>query len=244
MNDTSDRTWELPKQPWIMQMTWSQLLFAHWVVDANVLADTIPRGLELDTHQGQAWIAIVPFLMSHVRPRCCPSVPGLSRFLELNVRTYVTCDHKPGVWFFSLDAASRFAVRAARATFHLPYTDARMWLHQEESQVMQYASQRIHRGEPPVQFEASYRAIGETFHALPGTLEHWLTARYCLYSNDRHGRIYRGEIDHDPWLLSPARCEIRTNTMCAPFDLDLSATPHLLSAHPVAVRAWPLVRCG
>jgi uncharacterized protein YqjF (DUF2071 family) len=243
MTETTDRTWELPKHPWILRMTWSELLFAHWPVDPNILAPLLPVGLTLDTHEGSAWIGVVPFLMSDVAPRCCPSIPKLSRFLELNVRTYVIYDGKPGVWFFSLDAASRVAVRAARATFNLPYMDASMSLNKSDSDLITYQSERTHRGQSPATFDASYRAIGETFHALYGTLEHWLTARYCLYSADRQGRLYRGQIDHAPWSLSLASCEERQNTMCAPLGIDLIGRPHLLFAQPIDVHAWMAVRC-
>lgn len=224
-------------------MTWSELLFAHWPVDPNILAPLLPVGLTLDTHEGSAWIGVVPFLMSDVAPRCCPSIPKLSRFLELNVRTYVIYDGKPGVWFFSLDAASRIAVRAARATFNLPYMDASMSLNKSDSDLITYQSERTHRGQSPATFDASYRSIGETFHALCGTLEHWLTARYCLYSADRQGRLYRGQIDHAPWSLSLASCEERQNTMCAPLGIDLIGRPHLLFAQPIDVQAWMAVRC-
>ena len=238
MTAKTDRTWELPRHPWILQMTWSDLLFAHWPVEPKFLSPRLPKGLSLDTRDGTAWIGVVPFFMSDVAPRCCPSIPKLSRFLELNVRTYVTYDDKPGVWFFSLDAANRIAVRAARATFNLPYMDARMSLNIEDAKGIAYRSERTHRAEPPATFDASYQAIGETFHAQPGTLEHWLTARYCLYSADRKGRLYRGEIDHAPWSLSPASCEERENTMCAALGIDLIGQPHLLFAQPIKVRAW------
>ncbi len=204
----------------------------------HTLQKLLPDGLELDTRDGQAWIGVVPFLMSDVAPRCCPAVPGLSRFLELNVRTYVIKDGKPGVWFFSLDAANRIAVRVARATFSLPYMDAAMSLSKDEAGATTYWSERTHRGEPPAEFDATYRAIGEPFRAQVGTLEHWLTARYCLYSADRQGRVYRGEIDHDPWALAPATCTIKQNTMCEPLGLQLSGAPHLLYAQSIKVRAW------
>ncbi len=120
MIEPTDRTWPLPKSPWVMRMIWSELLFAHWPIQPDAVARLLPDGLTLDTRDGQAWIGVVPFLMSSVAPRCCPAVPGLSRFLELNVRTYVIRDGKPGVWFFSLDAENPIAVRLARATFNLP----------------------------------------------------------------------------------------------------------------------------
>jgi uncharacterized protein len=243
MNESTDRAWDLPKHPWVMRMTWSELLFAHWPVDSNILAPMLAEGLELDTCDGNAWIGVVPFLMSNVAPRCCPSIPKLSRFLELNVRTYVTYDGKPGVWFFSLDAANRIAVRVARATFNLPYMDAIMSMDQQDAQTIQYQSKRTHRGEPPALFDASYRPNGDTFFARAGTLEHWLTARYCLYSADRQGNLYRGEIDHAPWTLASATWEVRRNTMCEPLGINLNGGPHLLFAKPIAVRAWMATRC-
>ncbi len=243
MTATTDRTWELPGQPWIMRMTWSELLFAHWPVDPDILIPLLPNGLTLDTRNGQAWVGVVPFLMSDVALRCCPPLPKLSRFLELNVRTYVTNNGKPGVWFFSLDAANRIAVRTARATFNLPYMDARMSLKKDDFGVIEYQSERTHRGEPPATFDASYQAIGETFHAQPETLEYWLTARYCLYSADRAGHLYRGEIDHEPWTLSPGSWTKRQNTMCEPWHIDLIGQPHLLFAQPITVRAWMAARC-
>ncbi len=244
MAEKSDRTWDLPKTPWVMRMTWSELLFAHWPVEPNSLAPLLPKGLALDTRDGQAWVGVVPFLMSDVAPRFCPPIPKLSRFLELNVRTYVIHNGKPGVWFFSLDAANRSAVRVARASFNLPYMDAKMSLSKDHSDTIEYRSQRTHRGEPPAKFDASYRAMSETFHAQPDTLEHWLTARYCLYSANSQGHLFRGEIDHPPWTLSQANWTVRQNTMCEPLRLELAGRPHLLCAQPVAVRAWLAVRCN
>jgi uncharacterized protein YqjF (DUF2071 family) len=109
-------------------MTWYDLLFAHWPLPPEAIEALIPPKLALDTFDGAAWLAIVPFGMRNVRPRCVPPIPGISSLLELNVRTYVTLGGKPGVWFFSLDANSRFAVRGARLSFHLPYFDAAMSL--------------------------------------------------------------------------------------------------------------------
>lgn len=243
MNERTDRTWALPKQPWVMRMTWSELLFAHWPVEPAKVAALLPDGVTLDTRDNQAWVGVVPFLMSNIAPRWCPSVPGLSRFLELNVRTYVTVGGKPGVWFFSLDAASRIAVRVARATFNLPYMDARMSISQGERGAIEYRSQRIHRGEPSADYDASYSVSGDFFEAAPGSLEHWLTARYCLYSVNRKGRIFRGEIDHPPWSLAPATYTERTNTMGKPLGFDFRGDPHLLYAKPVDVHAWLVAAC-
>jgi uncharacterized protein YqjF (DUF2071 family) len=242
-SERSDRTWPLPKHPWVMRMTWSELLFAHWPVDPQRIAPLLPSGMTLDTWDGSAWLGVVPFLMSNIAPRCCPPLPGLSRFLELNVRTYVTIDGKPGVWFFSLDAASRVAVRAARLAFSLPYMDATMSMSRDDSGTIRYQSERTHRNEPAATFDASYRSTGTTFRAQPGSLEHWLTARYCLYSANSKGRVYRGEIDHPPWELSAATCTRRINTMGAPLGCLLDGDPHLLFAEPIDVRAWLISRC-
>lgn len=224
-------------------MTWSELLFAHWSFVPDIVARHLPKGLELDLHEKRAWVGVVPFLMSDVAPRCCPAIPYLSRFLELNVRTYVTVNGKPGVWFFSLDAANKIAVRVARKTFNLPYMDAQMSLKHEESSSIAYQSTRTHRGEPAADFSASYRGSGESFEARDGTLEHWLTARYCLYSADRKGNIYRGEIDHPPWTLREAECGIAKNTMGESHGFAFDGPPHLLYAEPIHVRAWPTSRC-
>jgi len=239
----SERAWPLPKQPWVMQMTWSDLLFAHWPIELDVVASLLPAGLTLDTRDGKAWVGVVPFTMSNIAPRLCPPIPGLSRFVELNVRTYVSVSGKPGVSFFSLDAASRVAVRVARATFNLPYMDAKMAIGRDEGGVISYQSQRTHRGERSADYDASYSAAGEFFQAEPGSLEQWLTARYCLYSANRKGRIFRGEIDHPPWSLARATCTERTNTMGEPFGFAFRGDPHLLFAKPVDVRAWLVRQC-
>lgn len=239
----TDRTWPLPRQPWVMRMTWSELLFAHWPVEPELVAEHLPAGVTLDTRDGKAWVGVVPFLMSNIAPRWVPPIPGLSRFLELNVRTYVSVDGKPGVWFFSLDAESKVAVRVARATFNLPYMDATMSLEQDESGGIGYRSERTHRGEPAADYDVTYRRVGATFHAEPGSLEHWLTARYCLYSANRRGRLFRGEIDHPPWTLSAAQYDERINTMGTPLGFDFAGPPHLLFAQPVDVKAWMVHRC-
>lgn len=243
MSERTDRTWPLPNQPWVMRMTWSDLLFAHWPIEPDAVASLLPDGVTLDTREGKAWVGVVPFLMSNIAPRWCPPIPGLSRFLELNVRTYVTVNGKPGVWFFSLDAASRVAVRVARATFNLPYMDAAMSIDRDDDGTTDYRSRRTHLGEPSADYEAKYAAAGDFFEAQPGSLEHWLTARYCLYSANRRGQIFRGEIDHPPWTLAPAAYEERTNTMGSPFGFGFAGEAHLLFAKPVDVKAWLTSRC-
>ena len=117
---------DLRRRPWVMRMRWVDLLFAHWAVDADALRTKLPDGLELDLYDGQAWLGIVPFVMEDVGPRGLPAPPAAGRFPELNVRTYVRHEGRPGVWFLSLDAASRPAVEGARTGFGLPYFHATM----------------------------------------------------------------------------------------------------------------------
>ncbi|MGH9333712.1 MAG: YqjF family protein, partial [Vicinamibacteria bacterium] len=140
-------------------MTWRDLAFVHWPVAPESLRGSIPSGLTLDTFQGDAWLGVVPFRMTGVRPRGVPPIPGLSSIVELNVRTYVVAEEKPGVWFYSLDATSRLAVRGARVSFHLPYFDARMSVRRQE-ETIHYRSERTHRGAPKAHFVGSYRPKG------------------------------------------------------------------------------------
>ena len=233
----SDRDWPLPKHRYAMRMSWHDLLFAHWPVDAEIIQSELPAGLQADIWEGTAWIAVVPFRMTDVAPRGIPAIPGMSAFPELNVRTYVTVDDKPGVWFFSLDATNRIAVRVARFVFHLPYMDARMSIEKREDWY-QYESHRTHRNEPHAKFVGRYRPKGEIFRAKQGSLEYWLTARYCLYATNRKGQLLRGEIDHPPWPLQQAELEAKSNSMLESFGVDTNSTPHLLFSPEIAVKAW------
>jgi uncharacterized protein YqjF (DUF2071 family) len=179
--------------------------------------------------------------MSHVHPRLLPAVPWLSHFPELNVRTYVRADDKPGVFFFSLDAGNPVAVALARAFFHLPYFRAGMHLHYENGETIRYTSRRTHGSAPAAQLRARYRPVGPVYHAAPGSFEYWLIERYCLYSVDRQGRIYRGEIHHQPWPLQAAEAEFETNSLAQAAGLALPDRPPLLHfARRLDVLAWAI----
>lgn len=231
------RPWPLPAGPWSMAQNWHDLLFAHWPVAAEVLRPLIPRSLKLDGFEGQSWIGVVPFRMAGVRLRGMPAVPWLSAFPELNVRTYVAADGKPGVWFFSLDAANRIAVEIARAWFHLPYFRARMAMRREADEIF-YASQRTDQQGRDENFEARYAASGEPFQARPGTLEHFLTERYCLYAQRPDGRMLRSEIHHAPWELQMARADIARNTMADNLNMRLAGEPLLHFSKLQKVVVW------
>lgn len=198
----------------------------------------IPRELDLDIFDDWCWIGVVPFRMSGVHPR---HVPAPMAFAELNVRTYVKARERSGVWFFSLDAASRLAVRAAR-WLGMPYFDARMSVRTRE-QTVHYESKRIHRRAPSAELSAVYQPSGPIYHAAPGSLDHWLTERYCLYAALEPERIVYGEIHHPPWSLQPAEAELRMNTMTQGLGIDLNgAKPLCHFAVFQEVVAWPIVQ--
>lgn len=222
-----------------MAQRWHDLLFAHWPVAPQSLRPLIPRPLDQDTFEGQAWVGVVPFRMSGVRPRLLPAMPWLSSFPEMNVRTYVTAGGKPGVYFFSLDAGNPVAVTIARTLFHLPYFHAAMRCRRTNEGIA-YASQTTHAGHAAM-LRATYRPTGPAFRAGPGSLVRWLTERYCLYTTTRAGAVLRGEIHHPPWSLQPAAWEVAADTAAASHGIALPDTPPLLhySALQEVVVWWP-----
>ena len=238
--NASHRPWPLPHRPWVMAMQWHDLLFMHWPVPPAVLRPLIPPALALETFDGAAWLGVTPFRMAGTRPRLVPPLPWLSAFPELNVRTYVTAEGKPGVWFFSLDAANPLAVRGARALFHLPYYDAAMEVEKDDHGV-RYTSTRTHRGTLGATFTGGYRPCGPVTPAVVDSLEYWLTERYCLYTTDRRCWVWRGNIHHARWPLQPAEADIVCNTMANQLRLRLPPRAPLLHfAKRLDVVAWPL----
>jgi uncharacterized protein YqjF (DUF2071 family) len=219
-------------------MSWRDLLFMHWPIGVEDLRPLVPPALGIDTFEGSAWLGVVPFDMTDVRPHFLPAVPGLSHFPEINLRTYVTAEDRPGIWFFSLDAHSRVAVRLARATFHLPYFDAEMSCRVSGDEVF-YRSLRTHKGAPPAEFVARYGPVGEPFESEWGSIEDFLTERYCLYSADGRGNVRRGEVHHHLWPLQPAEAEIGTLEMTQQIGLKLPETaPILHFSKRLDVLAW------
>jgi uncharacterized protein YqjF (DUF2071 family) len=219
-----------------MKQTWHDLLFAHWPLPAAALRPLVPEPLTLDTFDGQCWVGVVPFHMSGIRAQGLPPLPGLSRFPELNLRTYVTYGAKAGVYFFSLDAANLPAVWAARRFYHLPYFYAAM-TSEERSGSVHYFSRRYRAS---AEFRGHYRPTAAARTPARGSIEHWLTERYCLYTIHR-SQIYRGEIHHPPWPLQDAEAEIETNTMAVASDITLPlAKPLLHFARRQDVLIWPL----
>lgn len=232
------RPWPLPSGPWIMRQSWHDLLFAHWPLPAADVRAKVPAELELETHGGDAWIGVVPFRMSGVRPRGLPALPWLSAFPELNLRTYVRFEGRPGVWFFTLEASQRIAVLVARRWFHLPYHHARM-SSVRRGEELEYASLRLDRRGAPASFRARYGPTSPVRQARPGSFEHWATERYCLYAVTPRRQVLRGEIHHPPWPLQDARIAIEESTIAAAHGLTLPArAPVLHFARRQEVLVW------
>jgi uncharacterized protein YqjF (DUF2071 family) len=195
---------ERPNSRRAMYHTWRELLFLHWRYDPDEIQATLPRGLTVDTFDGAAWVGIVPFFMRNIRPVWLPTIPGLSDFQELNLRTYAYDRHgTPGVWFYSLDANCWPAVRGARLLYHLPYywTRSRYELDRTTGHV-RYESCR--RGaDPALACRFDYEPAGPQRPAGPGTLEFFLVERYILFAAGRD-RLYSGQVHHAPYRIGDA----------------------------------------
>jgi uncharacterized protein len=226
----------MPQGPWVMLQNWHDLLFAHWAMPPDQVRKVVPQELELDLHDGQAYVGVVPFWMSGIRARLAPPIPGLSRFPELNVRTYVIYNGIPGVYFFSLDAGSRLAVQGARWGYSLPYFFAEMSV-KSMGEKFQYSSRRL-EDPRPAEFVGRYWPVSATKEKQPGSLEYFLTERYCLYTVDL-GKVFRAYIHHLPWPLQDAEADIELNTMAQAAGITLPQSKPLLHfARLMEVLIW------
>lgn len=234
--DNAHRPWPLPESPWIMEQGWYNLLFAHWPVLTAQLRPLVPRELELDSFEGNTWISLSP-LFIRLRPRGCLPLGRLFAFEELNCRTYVRHQGRGGIYFFSLDAHSALAVLGARIFYRLPYFHARMHLKQQGSG-FRFDSYRS--GGSRALFEAHYEPLAPPQFPEPGTLEHWLTERYCLYTVGS-GQVYTADIHHARWPLQQVNAQILRENVSAAAGLTLSGPPaltHFSAQQEVII--WPL----
>jgi len=228
------RPWMPPDSPWLLSQNWNDLLFAHFAVDAPTLRQMVPDALTLDLYDRVGWVTIAAFCTSHLRPSGIPPLPGLSFFPQLTLRTYVTLQGKPGLLYLSVDAANLSAVWLARVFFRMQYWHASMQVsgatiqaRKAEEKAIHLRSSRLHgpRGENgPAKLDVQYCPEGEARLAGRGSLEEFLTERYCVYSWNRR-KIYRTEVHHQPWSLQGATVEIRDNTIGAPLGLTFPARP-------------------
>ena len=235
---TDHRPWPVPARRWRWQQSCLGVLFAHWPVPAESLRPLIPEALAIEEFDGTAWLGVVPFRMEGVGFRGVPNLPGLLAFPELNVRTYVQAEGKPGVWFFSLDAANPVTVWTARRFFHLPYHHADMAVEAAAGELV-YRSRRLNHNGSATRFSARYGPVSDVAAATPGSLDHWLTERYCLCSCAPDGSVHRADVHHRPWALQPASGKIEVNTMTDPLGISLpDQLPVLHYSKRLGVVAW------
>lgn len=182
----------------VMVQKWRDLTFLHFSVAPEVVQRTLPAGLEVDTFDDKAWIGLVPFWMTEIRYAGWPRVPGAHTFPETNVRTYVHRNGtKPGVWFYSLDAANLPAVLTARKFFNLPYHHARMEVDSDHGS-LRYASRRL---KSDAEHSIEVQVSGECSTSEPGSFAFWLLERYLLYAH-RNGQLFTGQVHHRPYELT------------------------------------------
>ncbi len=226
----------------MLRMHWHDLLFAHWPIPAATLRPLIPPALEIDTFEGSAWLGVVPFRMSQVGPVGGPTPQILGRFGEVNVRTYVRHGDRPGIWFFSLDAASVLTVIGARAWFHLPYRLAAVSSRTSADGMVAYRSRRALAGPAGARLTVSYRPTGPIDLPATDSLNAFLTDRPSLFAADRHGRIYRGDVRHGPWPLQPAEAEFREESLIAAAGIARPIGAPILSfgRRLDVVATWPV----
>ncbi|NEU30794.1 DUF2071 domain-containing protein [bacterium LRH843] len=238
---TSHSPFPVQLSPWIMTQTWNDVLFIHFQVDPDELRDKVPKQLTIDTYNGMARISLVAFNVTNFRGRLLPPIPFAHSFPELNVRTYVTVNGKPSVYFFSLDAWHRLAVLGARTFFHLPYFYARQTF-EKVGDTFRFSSKRESVKGAEVECLVSYRPISTPFSYEKGSLDYWLTERYRLYTAYKH-YLYYVDIHHTKWVLQRAEATIEKNTAISSCNLTIAKEEPLLHyAKQKKALFWPLKR--
>jgi uncharacterized protein YqjF (DUF2071 family) len=232
LEETAQRPWLIPDRPWVLAQTLDEQLFVHYRVTAEQLQALVPDGLEVQEHSDSAWLSVTAFVVSGLRARGLLPFPYASTFRELNVRTYVTRDEKPGIWLFSIDLSTRLAVEAARRLYRLPSFYAEISVRRRGDELLYDCS----RGDGKA-FSASYRADGDPFEAEPGSLEHFLAERYCLYT-EHDEQLYRADVHHRPWALQPAAARIDLNTMTSLKVTQDDPLVHFSARQDIVI--WPL----
>jgi uncharacterized protein len=239
LRDVAHRPWEAPRGPWIWSQQWLDLFFAHWAVPLEKLRSYVPSGLEIETAAGGAWVSVVAFRMVNVRPRFLPPVAPISNFLELNLRTYVWAAGKPGVYFLSIHGSKALAVGVARLLSPLPYVRAQMsFACAPSDRRFESVYQSAETGQAA--FSAIYQPESQRCHSPAGSLDAWLTERYCMYASTRKRGLLRGEIHHRRWPLQKVHASVPVNTLGEPFGLNLSRAPDRVHyCAGIEAIAWP-----
>jgi uncharacterized protein YqjF (DUF2071 family) len=239
LEQVEHRPWPVASGGWSVAETREDVLFAHWRVSTGELRAHVPAPLELETHGGDAWLGIAAFRVTALRLRGLPPLPGVSSFLGVAVRAYVSAGgEKPGVFPLGLDTSSRLAVAAARRAYKLAAFHARM-CSVRRGEWIDYECARI--AVPGRVLSARCRPSGEARPAEPGTFEAFFSERYCSYTADEDGTILRAELHHEPWALAPAEAEIGLASIA---PLGLSGRPTCHASHRQDVLLWPAEPIG
>ena len=252
------RPWLPPDARWLLSQSWNDLLFAHFAMDPLTLRRLVPEALTLDLYDGAAWLTVSTFCTSHVRPIGVPPLPGLSFFPQVRLRTYVSMESravgnrrgevKSGVFHFSVDAANLSAVWLARLMFRMQYWHSSIQVsettiqgHNVEERAIHFRSTRLHgpsAGNGPAVLDVIYAPEREPARARRGSLDEFLTERYCVYSRNRR-KFYCTELHHQPWQLQRASVEIRANSIADPLGLSLPSKPDVCHfSRSLKMLAW------
>jgi uncharacterized protein YqjF (DUF2071 family) len=221
MDEVTHRPWPIISQNWIIRQSWSNVLFIHWPISAELLRPHIPRSLEIDTFDGTAWMSVVVFVMEGIYLRGLSALSVTPKFAEINVRTYVHLDGKPGVYFMSLDVGDLASLMIAKRWYRLPYKAAQISF-QKEGRTFLCQSLRKGKSNVPIGFHGNFIPLSGVYLSKKEMFDYWLTERYCFFSANKRGNIYGGEIHHQPWPLQKVEIEICRNSLFTPFQFDLS----------------------
>lgn len=209
--------------PWVLFMTWRDLMFASWRLPAEVVRPKVPPELELDTFDGSAYVTLVPMRVTDMHWRGIPPIPGMEGFRELNLRTYIKRNDRPGVYFLSIECPAAFSDWIARHFFGVPYYAAEIATYRD-GDCFRFASERTQKGQPPAALFSQFRPVGQAAPPAPGSLESFLVERYSLYfAGDGH--VWRGDIQHDQWQLFQAEVQLDVNTISTAAGLELGPKP-------------------
>lgn len=200
---------------------WLDVLFLHWRVPAWDLRPLVPAALELDLMAGEAWVSLVFFRLK-VRPRWLPFVPGLSSLVELNLRTYVLLDDRPGIHFLRIHADNCAAMWLARRLTPLPYRSARMqYNHVADTG---YWCDCQDRAEPARGLALHFQPVG-SLRTADAPADRWLLERYRLYTPRIDGALLQADVEHPPWKVRRVEARIHRNSMVRQAGLEVAARP-------------------
>lgn len=231
---------DLPNLPWVMKQTWHDLLFAHYPVKLELLQKLVPPVIQLDSYNGSAWIGIVPFHVQNHRARLLPPIPGIDRFSQLNIRTYVTVNGKRGVYFIRVDMNHLIAGVLAKTFYYMPFQAATIKMKQND-QTIHFNSQK--NGQHQFEFQCKYKPITLPFYAAKGSFEQWLVERYSFYALNKKGEVVRSDILHDYWPLQLVEGEISNHSILLNVGIQVAKDePILHYAKKMEALLWPVVR--